>query len=248
MSKAIELYRAYQNAVSTHRFLMRRSVRKFGRTLRNGKPGNQCVDIGGGTSPLRSTVIGSLNVETYWSLDVAPRDVTDIAADVCALPLATASVELILCTEVLTHVRDYEGAIAEMVRALKPGGRLIVTFPFIYGECDFTDFRRWTLMGMSDLLERAGCTVERAEPRGGAALATMACWMSAVHNMIPGGRRSWRAERSLGGYFREVLINILEFPLVILAWLAVGLDGILPRSGLYTGGIVFATKAEASNG
>lgn len=102
-------------------------------------------------------------------------DVTDIVADAGALPLADDSVDLILCIAVLQHIRDYVRVLDEMARVLRPGGVTVVTFPFIYGECDVQDFRRWTLFRMTDELERAGCTVINAEPRGGAAFATVAC-------------------------------------------------------------------------
>lgn len=244
MKVAIRLYRTYKNLVSPHRFLLRRSISRFGSSLSPARAFSQCVDIGGGTSPLRATIVQSFKVDRYWSLDIAPSDVTDIVADAGALPLADDSVDLILCIEVLQHIRDYVRVLDEMVRVLRLGGLMIVTFPFIYGECDVQDFRRWILFGMMDELERAGCTVINAEPRGGAAFATVACWSSAFNNLVPGGRDSWRAERSMKGYFRVAFLEVLGLPLTVLRWVAIALDKMLPRSGVYMGGIVVAAKVK----
>jgi SAM-dependent methyltransferase len=46
-----------------------------------------------------------------------------------ALPLPSSTFDLILSHEVLEHVRDDRAAIDEMIRALRPGGRLIVFVP-----------------------------------------------------------------------------------------------------------------------
>ena len=43
-----------------------------------------------------------------------------------SLPLADASVDLILCHQTLHHIVDQEAALAEMMRVLKPGGYLLL--------------------------------------------------------------------------------------------------------------------------
>ena len=244
MSAVIRLYRIYKNLVSPDRFLMRRLISRFGRTIGKNKPIKRCVDIGSGTSPLKPTLTNSFKVDKYYSIDIAPSDVTNVVADACALPLAENSIDLILCSEVLSCIKDYELVLKEMIRVLRPEGLVILTFPFNYGECEVRDFRRWTLFGMATELEDLGCSVVKAEPRGGAALATVACWSSAFFNLVPGGRKSWRAEKTMKGYVREGLLAILTIPLLILGWLAIILDKILPPLGFYIGGIVYATKAK----
>ncbi len=45
------------------------------------------------------------------------------------LPCADAAFDLVVCTEVLEHITDHETAIAEFLRVLRPGGRLVVSVP-----------------------------------------------------------------------------------------------------------------------
>lgn len=46
-----------------------------------------------------------------------------------AVPLPGASVDLVLCIDVIEHVRDASRALAEIARVLRPGGTVIVTTP-----------------------------------------------------------------------------------------------------------------------
>lgn len=51
--------------------------------------------------------------------------------DVCALSFKDQSIDHLVCLEVLEHVPHYEAALLEFARVLKPGGRLIITVPFL---------------------------------------------------------------------------------------------------------------------
>lgn len=52
-----------------------------------------------------------------------------VRADVEQLPLKTASLTRLICTEVIEHVVDPARLLAEIARVLRPGGRVVVTFP-----------------------------------------------------------------------------------------------------------------------
>lgn len=55
----------------------------------------------------------------------------DLVCDIADMPVDDASFDAVLCTEVIEHVPDPIAALREMVRVLRPGGRLIVTAPFV---------------------------------------------------------------------------------------------------------------------
>lgn len=51
--------------------------------------------------------------------------------DVTCLTMADASLDAVASFDVLEHVPDYKAALSEFARVLKPGGRLVLTAPFI---------------------------------------------------------------------------------------------------------------------
>ena len=57
-----------------------------------------------------------------------------VNGDGLALPFADGTFDRIVAAEILEHVDDDRGAIAELVRVLRPGGRLAVTVPRWFPE------------------------------------------------------------------------------------------------------------------
>ncbi|MET0425884.1 MAG: methyltransferase domain-containing protein [Actinoplanes sp.] len=56
----------------------------------------------------------------------AGRGVRPVQADVTALPLATGSIDVVAAGEILEHVTDLPGTVAELCRVLRPGGLLVL--------------------------------------------------------------------------------------------------------------------------
>ena len=54
--------------------------------------------------------------------------------DVTSLSFADASLDIILCFDVLEHVSDYRSALAEFHRVLGPGGQLLLSVPVTYEQ------------------------------------------------------------------------------------------------------------------
>lgn len=57
-----------------------------------------------------------------------------VNGDALRLPFPDASFDRVVCSEVLEHLWDYEQAIRELVRVLKPMGRMAVTVPTRWPE------------------------------------------------------------------------------------------------------------------
>lgn len=87
--------------------------------------------------------------------------------DICAMPFATDSIDLLLATDVVEHVDDDARAIAEIHRVLRPGGKALFTvpaFPSLWGLQDEVSHhrRRYRMSPFLDLVARAGLRVERS--------------------------------------------------------------------------------------
>ena len=101
------------------------------------RPGETVVDIGAGPGFLAAEMAAAVGdsgrvyaVDPSESMRTLARgrvgviDVRDGAAD--ALPLPDASVDAAVTTQVLEYVADLPGALAEMRRVLRPGGRVLI--------------------------------------------------------------------------------------------------------------------------
>jgi len=80
----------------------------------------------------------------------------DVTGDLHELPFATGSLDAVCMTEVLEHVERPQRAVDEVRRALKPGGVLLVTSPFVWPWHGipgvYRDFWRFTHEGWAYLL------------------------------------------------------------------------------------------------
>jgi ubiquinone/menaquinone biosynthesis C-methylase UbiE len=68
----------------------------------------------------------------YKTFDFDSSTGADIVGDIHALPLPNASIDGIICSSVLEHVREPRQAMAEMTRVLKKGGVMYFYMPSTY--------------------------------------------------------------------------------------------------------------------
>ena len=76
------------------------------------------------------------------------------------IPYEDESFDAVFCTQVLEHALEPDQLLLDVRRVLRPGGRLMATVPFMWGEHEAPyDFRRFSTFGICRTLERAGLTV-----------------------------------------------------------------------------------------
>ena len=72
----------------------------------------------------------------------------DVLADATRLPLQDACVDMVVCLEVIEHVRQPDALLVEVGRVLRVGGRAFFSMPFLYPVHDAPhDYQRWTEYG-----------------------------------------------------------------------------------------------------
>ncbi len=125
--------------------LTRRDLEKF---LEKYKTDKIVLDIGSGGSSYDRFFPNRLTV------DIDPTRKPEVIADAHHLPFENNSFEIILCTEVLEHVKRPQEVIDEFYRVLIPGGRVILTTRFVYPIHDApNDFWRFTKYGLMELFK-----------------------------------------------------------------------------------------------
>lgn len=77
-----------------------------------------------------------------------------VFGDAQALPFPNGCLDCILLLDVLEHLPEPDRCMAEIRRALRPEGTLIIQAPFIYPIHDKPlDYQRWTFFGLNRLLQ-----------------------------------------------------------------------------------------------
>jgi SAM-dependent methyltransferase len=159
-----------------------------------GKASAPLLDLGCGNKPYK---------EYYPPGEVVGADVSQSSlgcVDVIIqpngpLPFADGSFESILCTQVLEHVEDPHLLIQETCRVLRPGGKMILTCPFIWELHERPhDFLRFSEYWLTKYLTEAGFEVEALHRQGGdlATVGQLICLSLAVRQIhMPRWLQKW---------------------------------------------------------
>ncbi len=112
--------------------------------------------------------------DKYITLDINSAYGADIIGSVEDVPLGDNSVDSVVSTQVLEHVKNPPKAVREFYRVLKPGGYCLVTVPQLNELHDEPhDYWRFTKFGLEEIFSSAGFKVILIDQRGGFWSATM---------------------------------------------------------------------------
>ncbi|MDX1965375.1 MAG: class I SAM-dependent methyltransferase [Pirellulales bacterium] len=90
----------------------------------------------------------------------------NLVTDLQQLPLAANSLDGVISVAVLEHVTHPQAHVAEMLRVLRPGGRVLCFIPFLQGyHASPYDYQRFTISGMRQLF--ADFQITSVEPAAG---------------------------------------------------------------------------------
>src|SRR5262249_45284696 len=167
-------YATEAEAEATHWWFVGRR-RLFAREI--GKTGlprsSRVLDIGTSTGA-NLRLLRDLDFHAAEGLDFSPEAIRYCRdkglgpvrqGDVCAMPFADESFDLLLATDIIEHVDDDLAALREIARVLRPGGKVLITvpaFPMLWGLQDRIGQhkRRYRMRQLVDRVTRAGLAVD----------------------------------------------------------------------------------------
>jgi SAM-dependent methyltransferase len=127
----------------------------FGAILRQCGIGRGAAILDAGTSSGNNLrLLRDLGFDNYRGLElsadaIALSDRKGLGpverGDICAMPFADGTFDFVLATDIIEHVDDDDGALAEIRRVLRAGGRCLVTvpaFPSLWGHQDIVSHHK----------------------------------------------------------------------------------------------------------
>jgi SAM-dependent methyltransferase len=121
------------------------------------------LDFGCGAKPYRAI----FRPDTYTGCDIKQsghdhsQEQIDFFYDGISLPVSSNSFDSLFSSEVFEHIFNADQMMSELNRVAKPGATLLLSCPFFWNEHEMPyDYCRYTSVGLKNLIERNGFTVE----------------------------------------------------------------------------------------
>ncbi len=171
--------------------------------------GIRILDIGGHQKKKR----GDFDITDYsyqiTTLNITADHGVDIIGDAIKAPLSDGSFPVLICAEIMEHLYDVKGAVAECYRILSPEGILYLTIPFLYHiHADPEDYGRYTSYFWERVLHEVGFSKVDIKPQGDFGHVCLLMWQQLLNHA------DW--VNFFGRYSRLAAYWILYYPLKAL--------------------------------
>jgi SAM-dependent methyltransferase len=168
------------------------------------------LDVGCGRMPYKSLIVNRSAAQgvRYLGLDFPGGGLYEVEPDLTwdgvSIPLADATVDCAMATEVFEHCKELPVVLREIQRVLVPGGFLFFTVPFFWPVHDAPhDEFRYTPFALERMLSDAGFSNVAIEATGG--------WDASLAQMLG----LWARRRPFAGW-KRALVSALLLPFVKL--------------------------------
>jgi SAM-dependent methyltransferase len=173
------------------------------------------LDVGCGEQPFRPLIEGT--GARYVGMDIVQNATgsVDVLGGIddslpCPWPGRQPPYPVVLCSEVLEHVRNWPRSFSNLRALLAPGGRLILTVPFLFPlHMEPYDYLRATPHALADLARGHGFAVERCDRLGDP--LDVACTILDDLSILPARRNFFcQAKVQLIRMCRRLLVRLLD--------------------------------------
>ena len=213
-------------------------------------PGTRVLDAGAGASKYRPC-FAQCHYKTqdfcrYEGPLVKYVEPIDYVCEITRIPLPAASLDAILCTEVLEHVTNPMAVLNEFSRLLKPGGKLLLTAPVVCGlhMVPYHYYSGFTHHWYRHWLPECGFVIDSMLPQGARGRTGVYFMQQAYTN--------WRAwELEVGGIKRLLSLGmrmLVKLPVHFVVPLLAARLGALPDPNRDTTGLMVAATRRAHKG
>ena len=141
--------------------------------LKHSKENDDVLEVGCGFGHLAKLLVD--NKRKYFGVDISDKSAkycislgyTCFQSDIIELPFPNNSFDCIVALEVIEHIPDVNKGIIEMIRVLKPGGKLIITTPIGYNfdnEGKSLHINHWNFISFQKFLLQEKVKILKAQP------------------------------------------------------------------------------------
>lgn len=116
------------------------------------------LDVGAGRGDFKKI----FSDQAYLGLDIYPYPEIDLAVDLIeCCPFKENSFDLVVMANVIEHVYEYRGLVSRCAWLLKPGGRLLITVPFLLKlHQEPVDYHRYTRYALEKVASENNLEIE----------------------------------------------------------------------------------------